>query len=110
MSEQGEAVKLEQRHFLTLDYAIDKIGGQPRQILLEVNAILRSQQAQIEALTAKLGRQDQYRDLLLWALYHHQGGSSEIGQPIRRSLGIGQFDELTPAQIAAARSASGVPK
>lgn len=43
------------------------------------------------------------RDLLLLILYHHQGGSSEIGQPIRRALGIGKHDRLTTAQIEAAR-------
>lgn len=41
--------------------------------------------------------------LLLWALYHHQGGKSEIGQPIRKLLGIGQFDNLTDEQIARAK-------
>lgn len=44
--------------------------------------------------------------LLLWALYHHQGGSSEVGQPIRRALGIGQYDPLTPSQIEMAKSAA----
>lgn len=43
--------------------------------------------------------------LLLLALYHHQGGSSEIGQPIRRALGMGQHDHLTDEQIAEARRA-----
>lgn len=41
---------------------------------------------------------------LLWALYHAQGGSSPVGQPIRKLLGIGQFDHLTEQQIAQARS------
>jgi len=36
---------------------------------------------------------------LLWTLYHHQGGSSHIGQPIRKLLGIGQHDHMTPEQI-----------
>lgn len=40
---------------------------------------------------------------LLWALYHHQGGSSDIGQPIRKLLGIGQHDRLTDEQIAEAK-------
>lgn len=41
---------------------------------------------------------DEMRRLLMRALYHHQGGSSPIGQPIRRFFGIGQFDELTAEQ------------
>ena len=41
---------------------------------------------------------------LLWTLYHHQGGSSNIGQPIRKLLGIGQFDRLTDEQITEAKA------
>jgi hypothetical protein len=40
---------------------------------------------------------------LLWALYHHQGGISPVGQPIRAALGIGQHDRLTDEQIAKAK-------
>lgn len=40
-----------------------------------------------------------YRNLLYWVLYHHQGSSSHIGQPIRRALGIGQHDAMTDEQI-----------
>ena len=36
---------------------------------------------------------------LLWTLYHHQGGSSHIGQPIRKLLGLGQHDHLSKKQI-----------
>lgn len=41
---------------------------------------------------------------LLWTLYHHQGASSEIGQPIRKLLGIGQHDRLTDEQITEAKA------
>jgi hypothetical protein len=37
--------------------------------------------------------------LCLNALYHHQGASSAVGQPIRKSLGMGEFDRLTEAQL-----------
>lgn len=40
---------------------------------------------------------------LLWTLYHHQGGSSPVGQPIRKLLGIGPFDQLTLEQLIAAK-------
>lgn len=43
--------------------------------------------------------------LLLWTLYHHQGGKSNIGQPIRAALGIGEHDHLTPVQIDQAHAA-----
>lgn len=36
---------------------------------------------------------------LLWILANHQGGKSDIGQPIRELLGIGQHDDLTKEQF-----------
>ena len=48
------------------------------------------------------------RGLLLWSLYHHQGGSSTVGQPIRKYLGIGEHDAMTREQITEAQIAGGV--
>jgi hypothetical protein len=45
---------------------------------------------------------DSARAALLWVLYHHQGGSSPVGQPIRLALGMGAHEPLTPSQVAAA--------
>lgn len=39
------------------------------------------------------------QEALLWVLWHHQGSSSDIGQPIRKLLGIGKFDRLTDDQL-----------
>lgn len=47
---------------------------------------------------------------LLWTLWHHQGGSSHIGQPIRKLLSIGQHDRLTDEQIAQAKEFFGEQK
>lgn len=41
---------------------------------------------------------------LLWILYTHQGASSEVGQKIRRRLGMGQFDRMSDEQIAEAEA------
>ena len=41
---------------------------------------------------------------LLWVLWHHQGGSSDTGQPIRKLLGIGQHEQLTNEQLLLAKS------
>ena len=60
-------------------------------------------------LTKALEDAEKFRGLLLWTLYHHQGGSSDIGQPIRRALGIGQHDHMTPEQIEAGRAAADMP-
>lgn len=35
---------------------------------------------------------DTARAALLWVLWHHQGGSSPVGQPIRFALGMGKHD------------------
>jgi hypothetical protein len=47
---------------------------------------------------------DMARAALLWVLWHHQGGSSSVGQPIRFALGIGPHDRMTEAQIAEAKT------
>ena len=46
---------------------------------------------------------DSARAALLWVLWHHQGASSPIGQPIRFALGMGQHERLTDAQVAQAK-------
>ncbi len=46
---------------------------------------------------------DSARDALLWVLWHHQGGSSPIGQPIRFALGMGAHDRLSEPQINRAK-------
>ena len=40
-----------------------------------------------------------HKGLLLWILYHHQGGKCPVGQPIRRVLGIEQHAALTTEQV-----------
>lgn len=39
------------------------------------------------------------RGLLLMALFYHQGAKSNVGQPIRKALGIGIYDAMTQEQI-----------
>jgi hypothetical protein len=46
------------------------------------------------------------RALLLYCLWHHQGGSSVVGHRLRQHLGIGEFAHLTDEQLAAAKSVS----
>ena len=46
---------------------------------------------------------DPARAALLWVLWHHQGASSPVGQPIRLALGMGPYDRLTDLDVAAAR-------
>jgi hypothetical protein len=43
------------------------------------------------------------RAALLWVLWHHQGGSSPVGQPIRFALGMGAHDPLSEEQVQKAR-------
>jgi hypothetical protein len=66
-------------------------------------------------MAAEMSRES--RAMLLNVLWHHQGGSSPVGQPLRKLLGIGQFNYLTEEQVSEARwidgllsrAASGVP-
>lgn len=46
---------------------------------------------------------DTARAALLWVLWHHQGGGSPVGQPIRFALGMGAHDPLSPHQVAEAK-------
>jgi hypothetical protein len=47
---------------------------------------------------------DTARAALLWVLWHNQGGSSPVGQPIRFALGMDAHERLNPKQIAEAKS------
>ena len=78
-------------------------AGQSRRFVLIDGAPVTIETALLLA-AENLDRQTKERDALLWVLWHHQGGSSPVGQPIRRALGIGQFDHLTAAQVLRAKS------
>lgn len=60
-----------------------------------------------DKLEEAVSRVAELEAVALNALYHHQGAGSAVGQPIRRALGIGQFDRLAPAQIETAHSVPG---
>jgi hypothetical protein len=46
---------------------------------------------------------DTSRAALAWVLWHHQGGSSPIGQAMRFALGIGSTDRMSESQVAEAK-------
>ena len=46
---------------------------------------------------------DTARAALLWVLWHHQGGSSPVGQPIRYVLGMGANEHLNAHQVNEAK-------
>lgn len=58
-------------------------------------------QNDVAVLNARVSARDH---LLIWLLWHHQGGSSPVGQPIRKALGIGTHDRLTDEQLAIAQA------
>lgn len=43
------------------------------------------------------------RQALAWVLWHHQGGSSPVGQPIRFALGMGQHERMPDWMVADAK-------
>jgi hypothetical protein len=51
---------------------------------------------------------DTARAALLWVLWHHQGGSSPVGQPIRFALGMGAHEHLNEHQIGEAKRWAGI--
>jgi hypothetical protein len=53
---------------------------------------------------------DTARSALLWVLWHHQGGSSKVGQPIRFALGMGQHEHLSDYQIREAKRWGALPQ
>ncbi len=46
---------------------------------------------------------DTARSALLWVLWHHQGGSSPVGQPIRYALGMDAHEHLSAHQVQEAK-------
>jgi hypothetical protein len=46
---------------------------------------------------------------LLWVLWHHMGGNSPVGQPIRKYLGMGQFERMSKEQVEAAKGWGSIP-
>lgn len=46
---------------------------------------------------------DTARSALLWVLWHHQGGSSPVGQPIRYALGMDAHERLSEHQVQEAK-------
>lgn len=105
----GEPVSVEVRHWCLQDM------GQPSRGIVrvgrdEASAIAawnrRAQPtppAVVEPPELSPDFTDTARAALLWVLWHHQGGSSPVGQPIRFALGMGQHDRLNEHQLAEAK-------
>lgn len=74
------------------------------QDLRELRSLVSAREAEIDLLKGllhdveKAGRETA-EGLLLWALWHHQGSGSPVGQPIRRYLGMGQHDAMLVEQV-----------
>lgn len=60
------------------------------------------------ATTEQQAMSRETRAMLLNVLWHHQGGGSNVGQPIRAILGIGEHDHLTDEQLAEAKWIEGL--
>lgn len=81
---------------------IQKAGQNRRYVMIDGSPVTLETALLLAA--ENVDRQTKERDALLWVLWHHQGGSSPVGQPIRRALGIGQFDHLTLTQVLRAKA------
>jgi hypothetical protein len=82
-------------------------GAQSGMYLSEVRAL----RAEVERLAAQAAPSEEMspeftdtaRAALLWVLWHHQGGSSKVGQPIRFALGMEQHQPLSEYQVREAQ-------
>ena len=82
-------------------------GAQSGMYLSEVRAL----RAEVERLAAQAAPTEEMspeftdtaRAALLWVLWHHQGGSSKVGQPIRFALGMCQHQPLSEYQVREAQ-------
>lgn len=71
--------------------------------IADLRAALAEQPAEQEPVEMSPEFTDTARAALLWVLWHHQGGSSPVGQPIRFALGMGAHDRLTDLHVAEAK-------
>lgn len=66
-------------------------------------ALEQSERESTDPIEVRLEFTDSARSALLWVLWHHQGGSSPVGQPLRFALGMGAHDRLSDHQIDEAK-------
>ena len=59
--------------------------------------------AELRALRGTAPFTDTARMALLWVLWHHQGGSSPVGQPLRFALGMDSHERLNEHQVKEAQ-------
>lgn len=53
----------------------------------------------MQDITAMRKEIEDMQGLLLWALWHHQGAGSPVGQPIRKFMGIDKHEALLVGQV-----------
>lgn len=68
---------------------------------VDVSALAPPDRLEPMAANPEMSRES--RAMLLNVLWHHQGGSSAVGQPLRAMLGIGRFDPLSDEQLSEAK-------
>lgn len=87
---------------------VDNSGTLVRRTLFELaGAMLAAAPAAAPAVQGVVESSPEFTDTaraaLAWVLYHHQGGSSPVGGPIRFALGMGADEQLQGHQIAEAK-------
>lgn len=109
-SEAFNYIKLLRAHDARVTVERDDLIANLEKATLMINDQVKA----IEELSKKLGqehtdhaaateRAEKAEGAVLWVLWGHQGGSSQVGQPLRKFLGIGAYDRLTDEQLASAR-------
>jgi hypothetical protein len=91
------------------DTALQSLPDAPYRAMLA--ALFDEMLAEVERLAAQAAPTEEMspeftdtaRAALLWVLWHHQGGSSKVGQPIRFALGMEQHQPLSEYQVREAQ-------
>ncbi len=82
---------------------LDTLGISPRPV--QITSMEPYFAAPVTAAPAEMSPEftDTARAAIAWVLWHHQGASSPVGQPLRFALGMGQYEPLADWRIAEAK-------
>ena len=92
---------------LTDERIIEVLGDTKHSQITAVRALIAESHAAPEAPAQAKEISPEFTDTaraaLLWVLWHHQGGSSDVGQPVRFALGMGQYEKMNAHQVREAK-------
>lgn len=106
---QGDALTALRRYRMAFNTVTDEMGlyeddtGSYVKLQDVERALAARQPGAQEPVEMSPDFTDSARGAIAWVLWHHQGGSSPIGQPLRHALGMGSDQRLSQSQIEEAK-------